>query len=355
MADKVDILALLPDEMRSFVTELGWEPYRANQVFKRLHGKMASSVDEMVELSADMRTVLKEKAFIGYPQIAESTSARGESTVKFLLRLFDGNEVEAVLMQYGNRDSLCVSSQVGCKLACSFCATGGMGFVRDLTASEILGEVYVAVKTLGHRISNILYMGMGEPLDNYDAVLRSIKLLTAPEGYGLSQRQITISTCGVVPGIERLAKESVQVRLAVSLHAGTNVVRSTIMPVNRMYPIGAVMQACRQYQLKTGRRITFEYTVIPGVNDGPDQVRALAEVLRGLKYHINVIPYNPPGGDKPKLREAVSFAQALGNAGIDHTLRRSRGTGIGGGCGQLAAGKTPRIKRQASGQKEDKK
>ncbi len=336
MAAKADALALLPKEMQTFVADLGWEPYRANQIFKRLHAKMALSIDEISELSLAMRALLKQKAVIGYPVIAGRTASREEATIKFLLRLADGKNIEAVLMHYNNRSSLCISSQVGCSLGCSFCATGGMGFSRNMTAPEIVGEVYVVARALGRRINNILYMGMGEPFYNYEAVMRSIRLLTAPEGYGLSQRQITVSTCGIIPGIERLAAESMQIRLAVSLHAATDEVRSAIMPVNRIYPLSLLISACKEYQARAGRRITFEYTVIPGINDGPDQIRALAGLLKGLKYHINVIPLNPVGGGKPGLREASSFSKALDNAGLIYTLRRSRGTTIGGGCGQLA-------------------
>ncbi|MFA7372421.1 MAG: 23S rRNA (adenine(2503)-C(2))-methyltransferase RlmN [bacterium] len=355
MTAKADALAFLPEEMRTFIADLGWEPYRADQIFKRLHAKMASSIDEISELSLAMRALLKQKAVIEHPVIAGRTVSREEATVKFLLRLADGKNIEAVLMHYNKRSSLCISSQVGCPLGCSFCATGAMGFSRNMTASEIVGEIYVVAKALGRRINNILYMGMGEPFYNYEAVMRSIRLLTAPEGYGLSQRQITVSTCGIVPEIKRLATEGIQIRLAVSLHAATDEVRSTIMPVNRVYPLSVLISACKEYQAGTGRRITFEYTVIPGVNDGPDQIRALAVLLKGLKYHINVIPLNPAGGGRPGLREALLFSKALDSAGLIYTLRQSRGTTVGGGCGQLAGDKTFSARQPEQDRKEDKK
>ena len=333
-------------DLEAWLTAWGQPRYRADQIWRWLYVSLASSFEEMSNLPTDLRTRLAEQFTVSSVTPLGSVQSADGRTVKTLLGLSDGQAIEAVLMEYEGRQTICVSSQVGCAARCAFCATGVGGWNRNLSAGEIVEQVlYYArlLKQRGRAVSHVVYMGMGEPFLNYEAVLGSIAILNDPSGFNLGARRITVSTVGIVPGIQRLTQEGLPIGLAVSLHAATDELRNRLMPINRKYPLARLLQACRQYVDKTRRRVTFEYAMIDGVNDSLDQAEALAGRLRGFLCHVNLIPINPVAElpYQPSPRERIlAFERRLRDLGINATLRISRGADIQAGCGQLRAAPT---------------
>ena len=335
--EKVDILSLDLEELTEALTALGEKKFRAKQIFQWLHVKRVFDFDKMTDISVQLRTALKEKFCINGLFIQKKLESAIDNTVKYLCRLSDGNFVETVLMEYNYGYSICVSTQVGCKMGCNFCASTIAGYVRDLAASEILMQIYEAERDSGRKVSGVVLMGIGEPLDNFDNVMKFLTLLSHKDGNDMSLRHVSLSTCGIVPRIYELADRKLQLTLSVSLHCADNEGRSRIMPVNRKYDISSLIEACRYYIDRTGRRITFEYAVIDDVNSSESDADKLAGLLRGINCHVNLIPVN-------KVRErnyqtvrsgVAAFAKQLGRRGINATVRRTLGSDIEAACGQL--------------------
>lgn len=324
-------------ELTEEFTALGEPKFRAGQVYTWLH-RGARSFDEMTNLSKPLREKLAQNYALPSPTVARRLESKKDGTIKYLWRLTDGNCVESVLMRYHHGNTVCISSEVGCPMGCAFCASTLGGLVRRLTPSEMLDQVLFTQLDSGLPISNIVLMGIGEPLDNYDTVLRFLALVNSPEGMNIGMRHISLSTCGVVDKIDRLAEENLQLTLSVSLHAPTDEVRSSIMPINRKYPVDTLLAACKRYFEKTGRRISFEYAMIRGVNDTPQMAQILIKKLRGIAAHVNLIPLNDVAESplKPSLPETVrAFQQTLEQQGIPATVRRTLGSDINASCGQL--------------------
>lgn len=335
---KKDIKALDLVELKALMSEMKQPAFRAQQIFKWLHKECAESFDEMTNLPLTLRKQLDDNFVIISAAIEKKLISEYDNTVKYLFRLFDGQCIESVLMQYKYGYSLCVSTQAGCKMGCAFCASTKNGCVRNLSASEILSQVYVAARDTGVRISHIVLMGIGEPLDNYDNVIKFIRLITSPDGHNLSVRNITLSTCGVVPGIYALIKEQLPITLSVSLHASNDEKRSAIMPVNRKWPIREVIKASKAYYEATGRRISFEYALVKGVNDTKTDADELAVLLKDLNCHINLIPVNEIDKSElkaPNKENVRSFQDYLSQKGLNVTVRRTLGSDINASCGQL--------------------
>ncbi len=339
-----DPTGCFPSELAALIAAHGAPAFRGKQLFSWLHKRLAMEFDEMTDLPVELRCTLADAYRLTVLRTAH-TAAAPDGTVKYLFTLADGHTVETVLIPARMRATVCVSTQVGCPFGCVFCATGQSGFIRNLTAAEIVQQVYrvQAVLPADRRVTNIVYMGMGEPLANYDAVLRSVRLLIHPLGLDLAQRHITLSTVGITPGIERLAEEGLQVNLALSLHAPTQAARVKLVPVAKKYDLDGLLAAVRHYVRRTGRKATFEYTVVPGGNDADADAAALAQLTRGLQCLVNVIPLNPneglPAGMKLSANELLTaaecFADAVRRHGAEVALRRSRGGEVTGACGQL--------------------
>ncbi len=324
-------------ELREEFAQLGEPAFRAGQVYSWMH-RGARSFEEMTNLSKALRLRLAERYELTAPTAVRKLVSKKDGTIKYLWRLSDGNCVESVLMQYHHGNTVCISSEVGCAMGCAFCASTRGGLVRRLTPSEMLDQVLFTQLDSGLPVSNIVLMGIGEPLDNYDTVLRFLELVNSPEGMNIGMRHISLSTCGLVERIDRLAEENLQLTLSVSLHAPTDEIRSTIMPVNRRYNVQTLLASCRRYFEKTGRRISFEYAMIRGVNDTPEMAKLLASRLRGIAAHVNLIPLNdiPESPLKPSRPEDVqAFRQSLEEHGIPATVRRTLGSDINASCGQL--------------------
>ena len=339
MMEKTDIRSLNLEELKAWFKERGEKPFRAGQLYQWMHQKLAGSFDEMTNLSKGLREKLAGETEYTVLKPVEILTSEIDGTQKYLFELKDGNVIESVLMKYHHGNSVCISSQVGCRMGCRFCASTIGGKKRDLTASEMLEEVYEIQKISGERVSNLVLMGTGEPLDNYDNVRKFIELLTDENGLHISQRNVTLSTCGIVPNIRRLADEELQITLALSLHASSQEKREKLMPIAKQYELSEVMDACRYYHDKTGRRLTFEYSLVGGVNDHTEDARELAGLLKGLNGHVNLIPVNPI-----KERDFVQptsagtqafFKNKLEKYGINVTIRREMGRDINGACGQL--------------------
>ena len=331
------IKSMTQAEIGAVLKELGQPAFRAKQVFSWLH-KGVAGYDEMTNLPQSLRSVLAERYPIYTPKVLRKQESQKDGTVKYLWQLEDGNCVETVLMRYHYGNSVCISTEVGCKMGCAFCASTLGGFIRQLQPHEMLDQVLFTQLDSGLPISHIVLMGIGEPLDNYDNVLRFLTLVNDPEGMNISMRHISLSTCGLVPMIDTLAQEQLQITLSVSLHAPSDQVRNTIMPVNKAYPTQQLLDACRRYYQKTGRRISFEYAMINGVNDTPESAKLLAKRLKGMSAHVNLIPLNHVEESplKPSTKQAVAkFQQILEEAGIPATVRRSLGGDIDASCGQL--------------------
>lgn len=334
--DPKDIKSKTLTELREELGELGLPKYRAEQVYRWLH-RGVQDFSQMSDLSKTLREQLAEKYWIAWAEVEQKRVSK-DGTVKYLFRLPDGEHVESVLMHYHHGSSICISTQVGCKMNCSFCATGQSGFARNLTASEILSQVQAASLDAGERISHIVLMGMGEPLDNYENVLRFLELVTSPEGLNLSMRHISLSTCGLVDKIYDLADKKLQLTLSVSLHAPNDEIRSQTMPVNKRWNMEELLRACKYYSDHTGRRISFEYAMISGVNDMDWCAKELAGRLRGILAHVNLIPVNDVTGTgykKSGLDRQKRFISILEARGITATVRRTLGSDIEASCGQL--------------------
>ena len=330
-----DLKSMTLDEMKSAFA--GQPAFRALQVYRWLH-RGVSGFDEMTDLSQSFRARLTEEYYIATARIEQKYCSQLDDTVKYLFRFNDGEMVEGVLMSYHHGRTVCISTQVGCKMNCAFCATGKSGFSRNLTASEILSQVQAVQIDAGERISNIVLMGMGEPLDNYEAVLRFLDLVSSEEGMKVGMRHISLSTCGIVDKIYDLAERKYQLTLSVSLHAPNDAIRSRIMPVNRRWNIEELLRACRYYAGMTGRRISFEYAMIEEVNDSAECAAELAHRLHGILCHVNLIPVNTVGGSafrKSSQERLHTFESVLSRQGITATVRRTLGADIEASCGQL--------------------
>lgn len=342
--EKTDLLSLSPTELESFILELGEPKYRAKQIFPLLHRGVP--IDEMTNLSKFLREKLSERCEDRLPKIERKLVSALDGTVKYLFKLIDGNCIETVVMKYNHGNTVCISSQVGCRMGCRFCASTIGGRVRNLHPSELIGQVIMAQKDTGERISNIVMMGIGEPLDNFDNVVKFLSLVGCEEGLNIGYRHISLSTCGVVDKIYELAELSLPITLSISLHAPDDVTRSEIMPINNKWSVDALLCACRDYYGKTGRRISFEYTLIAGKNDSRENAERLAAVLNSalrkgkdsMPIHVNLIPVNEvketgfkrSGGDAVK-----AFSAVLESKGIRATVRRKLGSDINASCGQL--------------------
>ncbi|MFR3980168.1 MAG: 23S rRNA (adenine(2503)-C(2))-methyltransferase RlmN [Oscillospiraceae bacterium] len=330
-----DIKSMTQQELARFLKELGEPAFRAKQVFTWLH-RGVTSFEDMTNLSKPLREKLAERCFITAPMVARKQESRLDGTIKYLWELSDGNCIETVLMQYHHGNTVCISSQVGCRMGCAFCASTIAGKVRDLRPSEMLDQVLFTQLDSGREVSNIVLMGIGEPLDNMENVLRFLELVNHPDGMNIGMRHISLSTCGVVPGIDALAEKELQLTLSVSLHAPDSETRSRIMPVNRAYDVKLLFDACHRYFQRTGRRISFEYAMIDGVNDNDWQADLIAKKLRGMPGHVNLIPLNDvvESPYKPSRRIAA-FQKRLESHGVTATVRRSLGGDIDASCGQL--------------------
>ena len=330
-----DLKSLTLPELTAFLQSLGEPAFRGKQVFTWLH-RGATSFDEMTNLPKALREKLRETCILTVPKVARKQVSKLDGTMKYLWELADGNCIETVLMQYHHGNTVCISSQVGCRMGCAFCASTIAGKVRDLTPAEMLDQVLFTQIDSGLPVSNIVLMGIGEPLDNLDTVLKFLELVNHPDGMNIGMRHISLSTCGVVPGIRRLAELELQLTLSVSLHAPNDEIRSRTMPVNKRWNMEQLLKACKYYSTTTGRRISFEYAMIDGVNDHDWQAELIAKKLRGMPGHVNLIPLNDvvESPYKPS-RRIGAFQKRLESHGITATVRRSLGGDIDASCGQL--------------------
>lgn len=324
-------------ELEDFLIGLGEKKFRAAQIYKWLHSGV-ESYDEMTDISKKLRERLKEVSYVSTLAVEEKYVSAIDGTVKYLFRLPEGSCIESVVMRYHHGLTICISSQIGCRMGCRFCASTIGGLQRSLTAGEILNQVIFAEKDMGERISNIVLMGIGEPLDNYDNVLKFIRNVSHEKGKNIGLRHITLSTCGVVPGIYRLAGEKLPITLTISLHAPNNEIRDKIMPVNHKYRIEELLKACEEYIKATGRRLSFEYSLIHGVNDSLENAAELASIVKPLHAHVNLIPVNSikeRDFKKGSKNEINAFLSRLTTLGVNATVRRELGSDISASCGQL--------------------
>lgn len=336
--EKKDIRAYTYEQLQEELSGIGEKAFRGKQIYEWLHVRLADSFDEMTNLSKALREKLEAQYVILPVEPAARQESKLDGTNKFLFRLWDGNMVESVLMRYKHGNSVCISSQVGCRMGCRFCASTIGGLERNLSPSEMLGQIYQIQKMIGERVSNVVIMGTGEPLDNYENFLTFIRLLTDEHGLHISQRNITVSTCGIVPRMYDLAKEKLQITLALSLHGSTQEKRKQLMPVANKYDLQEVLEACDNYFHETGRRITFEYSMVHGVNDTEEDARELTALLKHRNCHLNLIPVNPikeRDFERPDRKNALNFKNKLEKSGINVTIRREMGSDIDGACGQL--------------------
>ncbi len=324
-------------EIEEELLNLGEKKYRAKQIYAWLY-KGVESFDEMTDLSKELIEKLKENFYVKNLEVANFLESK-DGTVKYLMRLNDGNCIESVKMKYKYGNCACVSNQVGCKMGCNFCASAKIGFVRSLTPGEIVSQILEIEKQSGEKISNVVFMGIGEPLDNYDNVLKAIHFINDPKGLNIGARHISISTCGLVPKIKQLADENeLQCNLCISLHSSRDEVRSSMMPINNKYKISEVIEACKYYISKTNRRITFEYALVDGVNDSTEDALHLAKLLKGMLCHVNLIPINKIKDgiyEKSSVEKILNFRDTLNSKGIVATVRRELGSDISAACGQL--------------------
>lgn len=333
-----NILDFTLEELKEWMKENGESAFRAKQIFDWIYKKEVFSFEDMKNISKTLISKLSENFYIGIPEVIDSLSSSEDGTRKMLLGLSDGNIIECVIMRYKYGNSICVSTQIGCRMGCKFCASTLEGMVRNLTAGEILSEVLIGQKLLGERISNIVLMGSGEPLDNYDNVMKFLELVNADYGLNIGQRHITLSTCGLVPKIRDMADKEMQVTLAISLHAVSDEKRRTIMPIANKYSISEILDACNYYIEKTGRRITFEYSLVSGVNDTKEDAKSLGRLLKGMLCHVNLIPVNEIKENefkKSTKKDIEAFLNTLKTYGVEATVRREMGSDINAACGQL--------------------
>ncbi len=349
--EKKDIVSYNYDELQDEIKSIGEKPFRAKQIYAWLHEKLAEEFDEMTNLSKALREKLDQAYEIRKVKVVAHQISKVDPTEKFLFELEDGNRIESVLMKYNYGNSVCISSQVGCRMGCRFCASTLDGLERNLTTSEMLRQIYQIQKMTGERVSNVVVMGTGEPLDNYENLLKFIELLTDENGLNISQRNITVSTCGLVPAMRELADQKLQITLALSLHAATDEKRRELMPIAYQYSLKELMEACEYYFEQTGRRITFEYSLVGGVNDHDEDAKKLISLIRHLNCHVNLIPVNPIA-ERDYVESAHSaitaFKNKLEKSGINVTIRREMGRDIDGACGQLRRRHTKERIREAT-------
>lgn len=334
-----DLLSMYPDELRTLMTSMGQKAFRGDQIFEWIY-KGVNDFDQMTNLPSALTAQLKETCFIGRLGIQRKLVSSIDGTVKYLFEMADGECVETVLMRYKHGNSVCVSTQAGCRMGCSFCASTINGFRRNLEPSEILLQVMTAARDTGERVSNIVLMGIGEPLDNYDNVLRFLRIVNLEKGMNIGMRHISLSTCGLVDHIDMLAKENLQLTLSVSLHASNDERRKAIMPIAHKWDLDSLLDACKRYEKQTGRRISFEYALISGVNDSDADAAELGRRLKGTLCHVNLIPVNPVAEksyQKSDRARIASFAKTIEGFGISATVRRKLGGDINASCGQLRA------------------
>ncbi len=334
-----DLLSMYPDELRELMTSMGQKAFRGDQIFEWIY-KGVNDFDKMTNLPSSLIARLKETCFIGSLGIQRKLVSSIDGTVKYLFEMADGECVETVLMRYKHGNSVCVSTQAGCRMGCSFCASTINGFRRNLEPSEILLQVMTAARDTGERVSNIVLMGIGEPLDNYDNVLRFLRIVNLEKGMNIGMRHISLSTCGLVDRIDMLAKENLQLTLSVSLHASNDERRKAIMPIAHRWDLDTLLDACERYEKQTGRRISFEYALISGVNDSDADAAELGRRLKGTLCHVNLIPVNPVAEksyQKSDRARIASFAKTIESFGISATVRRKLGSDINASCGQLRA------------------
>lgn len=349
----IDIKSLNFEELNKLLLDMGEKPFRAKQIYEWLHVKLVRSFDEMSNISLSLRQKLAEKCSFTALEPVEILTSAVDGTKKYLFQLEDGNVIESVLMRYHHGNSVCISTQVGCRMGCRFCASTLDGLERNLKPSEMLDEIYSIQKDIGERISNIVLMGSGEPLDNYDSVMKFLELISDKNGLNISQRNITLSTCGLVPKIYELADRQVQFTLAISLHAYDDETRKELMPVAKAYSIEEILKACRYFFEKTGRRLTFEYSLVAGVNDTESGAVRLGELLKGMNCHINLIPVNPIKERDYKQSDKIAiekFKNKLEKYGINVTIRREMGRDINGACGQLRKSYNDRTIKKKEGE-----
>ena len=334
----MDIKSMTLEELKEEFGQRGMQKFRAGQVYQWMHQKLAEDFEEMTNLSKDLRKELSDTYEYTCLKKVRMQESAIDGTRKYLFALSDGNLVESVFMRYQHGNSVCISSQVGCKMGCRFCASTLDGWERNLLPSEMLEQIYAITRDTGERVSNVVVMGTGEPLDNYENFVRFVKLLTNEDGLHISQRNITVSTCGLVPQIKRLAEENLQITLALSLHATTDEKRKALMPIANTYTLKEVLEACSFYHKKTGRRVTFEYSLVGGVNDTPEDARELIAIAEKYAGHVNLIPVNPikeRDYQRGSRQEILAFKNKLEKNGINVTIRREMGRDIDGACGQL--------------------
>lgn len=342
MEERINLLDFTLPQMQEVLSEMGEPSFRAKQIFSWLY-KGTASFDEMTNLAKPLREKLKKKADIILPDILQVQKSRQDGTRKYLLGLADGNTIESVFMKYKYGNSICISSQAGCRMGCKFCASAIGGLKRNLTPGEFAGQILAIQKDTGENINHIVIMGTGEPFDNYDNLIAFLSNIHQKEGMNLSLRNITVSTCGLVPKIRNFMRDMKQVNLAISLHSADSSLRESMMPVNKQYPVDDLLQVCNEYTKETGRRITFEYALVRGRTDTKEQIRLLASRLRGMLCHVNLIPLNEVKETEfsgSSRRRAAEIAEYLESQGIPATIRRELGADIQAACGQLRLGKT---------------
>lgn len=337
MEGKVDLLNMEIDELQNFLTDLGEQKFRARQVFEWVN-KGVKDIEDMTNLSKALREKLKLKAYINNFEVVKKLTSQVDGTKKYIFKLYDNDVIESVLMEYSHGFSVCISSQAGCKMGCKFCASTGAGFNRNLSAGEMLDQVLTIKNDIGKRISNVVIMGIGEPLDNYDNLIKFLRLINDKDGLNIGLRHIAVSTCGLVPEILKLSKENLPITLSISLHAPDDKTRGKIMPINNKYPLDKLVEACKIYTMITNRRITFEYSLIDGVNDSIEHAKKLASLIKGMLCHVNLIPVNTvsnTGYEKSSKGTIRMFKDILQRYGIEVTVRRELGSDIDAACGQL--------------------
>jgi len=326
------------DELKEYLVSIGEKPFRAKQLYEWMHKKLVQDFDDMTNLSQSLRDRLKAETTLCPVREVEVLTSEIDGTKKFIFSLEDNNVIESVWMKYKHGNSVCISSQVGCRMGCRFCASTIDGCIRSLTPAEMLGQIYRIQTVTGERVSNVVVMGSGEPLDNYDNLIRFIGLLTDENGLNLSQRNLTVSTCGLVPKIYELAEKKYQMTLAISLHGATDEKRQELMPIAKKYSLSELMDACKYYEQHTGRRMTFEYSLVAGVNDTDQDAKNMAKLLSGMMAHVNLIPVNPVTEREyrqPDRHSCLAFQNKLEKMKINATIRREMGRDIDGACGQL--------------------
>lgn len=336
--NKINVNDFTLSELEEYIVSLDEKKFHAKQIFKWIHKVGVTSFDEMTDISKSLRDKLKNNTYILNMEVITCQKSKKDGTMKFLIKLTDNCAIESVFMRYNHGNTLCVSTQVGCKMGCKFCASTKEGFERSLLASEIEGQIQTVQRYTGERISNVVYMGIGEPLDNYDNVVKSIRIINDAQGLNIGARHISLSTCGLVPKIYKLAEENIQCTLSISLHATTDEKRRDIMPIANRYSIDELLTACKEYIKITGRRISFEYALIYGKNDSYEDALALAKLLRGMIAHVNLIPVNEIKEKEYKKateKSVEKFMNTLNSMGIVTTVRRELGSDIDAACGQL--------------------